>query len=423
MITNTSMTLTFFDRYLNSRQVAIVLTGLCLLLGTSVLIGWYLKNLTLIQVRPEFVPMQYNTALGFVIIGSGILLCVTKNIQLARIFAVFLILLGSMTLLQFIASVNLGIDQLFMEHYITVETSDPGRMAPNTALCFSLSGIALLVGLVSSNRARYQFIEGILGALVIGLGVVALAGYIVGIETAYGWGQLTRMAVHTASGFVLAGFAVTAAAWYKHDGQMILFPSWLPVAVFIAVMTVTVSLWQAFVVQDIKHSPYETNIESILHYSLLPFGFLLALALGLSLHLIRFAWIKNHEALTALYQSRMQSQKNSALLLNAGDGIHILDEKGRLVEVSNSFCDLLGFSRNEILGKHISEYIVGASGGEFSSMFEKPTIGQLSFETRYKSKSGKDHHVERTINPVQIGNETLFFCSARDVTERNQYIA
>ncbi len=42
-------------------------------------------------------------------------------------------------------TLNLGIDQLLMEHYITAETSHPGRMAPNTALSFVLGGATLLV--------------------------------------------------------------------------------------------------------------------------------------------------------------------------------------------------------------------------------------------------------------------------------------
>ena len=43
------------------------------LLGLVVLVGWYTHNTTLIQVLPSFVPMQYNTALGFFLAGVSIL--------------------------------------------------------------------------------------------------------------------------------------------------------------------------------------------------------------------------------------------------------------------------------------------------------------------------------------------------------------
>lgn len=44
-----------------------------MLLGLVVLAGWYTHNTALIQVNPAFVPMQYNTALGFALSGLGLL--------------------------------------------------------------------------------------------------------------------------------------------------------------------------------------------------------------------------------------------------------------------------------------------------------------------------------------------------------------
>lgn len=34
--------------------------------------GWYTHTVALIQVSPAFVPMQYNTALGFLLSGTGL---------------------------------------------------------------------------------------------------------------------------------------------------------------------------------------------------------------------------------------------------------------------------------------------------------------------------------------------------------------
>lgn len=44
-----------------------------MLLGSSVIIGWYIESAALIQVLPHFSPMQYNTALGFLFSGIGFL--------------------------------------------------------------------------------------------------------------------------------------------------------------------------------------------------------------------------------------------------------------------------------------------------------------------------------------------------------------
>ncbi len=53
---------------------SLVLAGGTLLLGVVVIFGWHAGNRTLVQVLPQFVPMQYNTALGFVLCGLGLLL-------------------------------------------------------------------------------------------------------------------------------------------------------------------------------------------------------------------------------------------------------------------------------------------------------------------------------------------------------------
>ena len=120
-----------------------ILGTVSLLLGIIVLIGWYTHNETLIQVNPHFVPMQYNTALGFALSGLAILLWPFK--RLSGLFSFAVLGIGLITLCEYIFKTDLGLDQLFMEHYIGVKTSHPGRMAPNTALCFSLSGLAFLL--------------------------------------------------------------------------------------------------------------------------------------------------------------------------------------------------------------------------------------------------------------------------------------
>jgi PAS domain S-box-containing protein len=189
------------------RYITILAGTSSLLLGVSVLIGWYSGNTALIQINPAFVPMQYNTALGFLFCGAGLLALNFEIRRLAVVAACLLVMIGGLTLLQYIFAIDLGIDQLLMEHYITTETSHPGRMAPNTALCFFLSGMALITG-IFRNVPKFLPGSGVLGVLVFCLGFIALSGYFIDLEVAYGWGQLTRMAVHTAVGFLFVGLGL-----------------------------------------------------------------------------------------------------------------------------------------------------------------------------------------------------------------------
>jgi PAS domain S-box-containing protein len=265
-----------------------------LLLSLAVLTGWYIENETLVQVHPSFVPMQFNTALGFFLAAAGFIAALTVRKQLANWCAGSTIAIGVLTLFQYLTGVDLGIDQLLMTHYITVETSHPGRMAPNTALCFSLSGIAVLL----MNRIRVNWIlVSSFGSLIIGLGIVAFTGYMIGLESAYGWASLTKMAVHTAGGFIFLGFGVLAYCGLGSSRDNINWTSWSPIPISILVLTITACLSQAL---------QATNAFDIAQNMMLIFGVVLAVALGVSVHLAQKARLKAKLFLTKVEERTLE---------------------------------------------------------------------------------------------------------------------
>lgn len=91
-------------------------------LGLVVIVGWHLGNRTLIQVLPQFGPMQYNTALGFVFSGLALTILVADRPSIGVAFGAVAALIGGLTLVEYGGDVSLGIDQLFMEHDITTMT-------------------------------------------------------------------------------------------------------------------------------------------------------------------------------------------------------------------------------------------------------------------------------------------------------------
>ena len=205
-------------------------------LGMAVIAGWHTQTASLIQILPELVPMQYNTALVFLGAGGALVALDLSRRLVAGIAGAAVTVLGLMTLLQYLLGVNLGIDELLMRHYIQVETSHPGRMAPNTALCFVLTGAACVL-LASKVDRRYRLIGGqILGVLVVALSATALAGYFLGSEDAYGWGALTRMASHTACGFIVISIGLLAFSSAHTTAQLSKVPVWMPAGLYAAVL-------------------------------------------------------------------------------------------------------------------------------------------------------------------------------------------
>jgi len=256
---------------------------LSLALGAVVLLGWYLHEPALIQVNPAFVPMQYNTALGFALGGLALLGVTGPWPRIVWITGGVVLLTGILTLIEYGFGVDLHIDQLFMEHYIDLKTSNPGRMAPNTALCFSLTGLAALLTIRFRDRARISAWTATLGALIISLGIVALAGYMIGVEGAYGWGHMTRMAIHTAAGFIVLGIGFVTLAWSRNRQQFPgeSLPHWLPQVIGITGLTITFALWQALSAQEQRMvGEMGAGAVNFSDEGLLLFGILLTLVLG-----------------------------------------------------------------------------------------------------------------------------------------------
>jgi diguanylate cyclase (GGDEF)-like protein/PAS domain S-box-containing protein len=116
-----------------------------------------------------------------------------------------------------------------------------------------------------------------------------------------------------------------------------------------------------------------------------------------------------------------ESEKNKAILLNASDGIHILDYDGNIVEASDSFCNMLGYSRNEILGMNVSEWDAGFGNAVeqlkiVRNQFNKAVRSQ--FETRHRRKDGSIFDVEISGYPLQLEGQKLLFNSSRDISSR-----
>ncbi len=256
---------------------------LSVLLGAIVIFGWYTRNTAFIQVFPAFVPMQYNTALSFIIAGIGLHGLTQKYPWLTSLSGLFLLVLGSATLSQYIFAIDLHIDQILMEHYIDIKASHAGRMAPNTAFCFFLTGLVLLTRQLSNSAKFTLALSGNLGAIIFALGTVALIGYSAGIDETYGWNSLTKMAVHTSLGFLIIGLGIVVYS-LQQTRQVLRqkFPSWLISTSIITGLTLTFAVWQEL-------SAYEQKISATLGLdspaamlgdeSILAFGLLLTFLL------------------------------------------------------------------------------------------------------------------------------------------------
>ncbi|MUH72976.1 response regulator [Psychrosphaera haliotis] len=199
---------------LSKKPIFKPLPALCaifvMLLGSLVMMGWAVENQSIVQLHKSFAPMQFNTALLFLLSGLSLWFLTESQLKLANIVGGIIFAVASLSTLQYVLDVNVGLDQLFVSHFIDINTTSPGRMAPNTGICFSLIGLLLLVvGPFENKRWPVNFAI-ILATISFATASVALAGYFNNVTTAYGWGQMTHMALHTCIGFITisTGFIV-----------------------------------------------------------------------------------------------------------------------------------------------------------------------------------------------------------------------
>ncbi len=241
-----------------------------LLIGLSVIVGWWAGIDSLVQIHEDAVPMQFNTALCFLGISVSALAIFRKAYRFSAVVCSVVFVIALLTLIQYLFNLDFGVDQLFHQHEITTQTSHPGRMAPNTAVCFLLSAAFLFWLSVFKVMRRSLVVIGIVCGLVLAIGTVSILGYLLDIETSYGWGKYTHMSLQTAIGFSFFSLASLAYVSKKSEQrksgsyQLTLLTGSILLSVTV-LFTNAVNLYQNQKIQDqLETVRYQTENE-ILH--------------------------------------------------------------------------------------------------------------------------------------------------------------
>lgn len=194
--------------------------------GSLVLVGWAFDITVLKSIAHGWVSMKPNTAIGFILIGFAMLLFCSPSpftfkipgfiCRIAHFCALLAGLIGLLSLIEYISGLDLGFDQwLFLEPAGAVGTSHPGRMAPDTAVCFILLAVGLEIIGLSHRLSRMLVVTGMLGALVTTMALVEILSYLTPFLRTAGWGGLTMMAFSTAVLFFMLGTGLMLLLWSK----------------------------------------------------------------------------------------------------------------------------------------------------------------------------------------------------------------
>ena len=101
------------------------------------------------------------------------------------------------------------------------------------------------------------------------------------------------------------------------------------------------------------------------------------------------------------------------------DSIAITDMRGNFIDVNPSFCNLIGYSRDELLSMSTADIDARALPDEMDVYLKQiATSGKARFRTPLKCKDGSIAEAEISATVAEIDNERLFLCLAHDITNR-----
>ncbi|MBD1877100.1 EAL domain-containing protein [Nodosilinea sp. FACHB-131] len=334
-------------------------------LGLLVLSAWHTHTTAIIQWPAGSPPTRYNAAILMVLLGLALLSWIRRWRSWALGLSGAVVVLSGLTLVQYLAGINLGIDQLLMHDYITtelyapsqidpraiqtpihqlfiqVEQPLPGRPSPNATLSFLCLGLAVLGLAIADHKPSSQFpparlpwipaVAATLATGVVGSNLIVLLGYLTQLGTAYTWRFLTGVALPTAVVLLGLGLGIVVAVLHRqpHPGQ----PRWLAGSVGFGVATASLLLWEALISwSSTLRSELSAQLAQQVTNLLLPAanivltaGLISALLVAGVLHLYRRSQAqaqKLHRLNDALTQTRSLLD---TILESTGDGILVLD--------------------------------------------------------------------------------------------------
>jgi len=188
-----------------------------------------------------------------------------------------------------------------------------------------------------------------------------------------------------------------------------------PALIFLIIAT-AVFVSESFVMFLLHYVPQESaTFEAILDSSLL----LVFISPTLYYFLFRPLVVHIHErnkATDALHKS--SEERFKAMVKTSLDGFWITDRNGKFLEANDAYCQLIGYSREELLDMTIYDVETPvqteATNRHIANII---AVGSDRFETQNRCKNGRILSIEASANYSSTYGGQLY-CFVRDITER-----
>ncbi|MBI5643553.1 MAG: PAS domain S-box protein [Deltaproteobacteria bacterium] len=112
--------------------------------------------------------------------------------------------------------------------------------------------------------------------------------------------------------------------------------------------------------------------------------------------------------------------KYKTIIQTTMDGFCLVDSRGRFLDVNDSYCKLIGYTREELLRMRVVDIEAKEKPEEVARHLSRIVKdGSDRFETKHKGKDGKILDIEISLNYLDISGGQ-FFVFLRDITSRKR---
>ncbi|GAA5130087.1 response regulator [Luteolibacter yonseiensis] len=234
-----------------------------ILLGLTVLVGWHLQYVALLQIRPGYAYMQYSTALGFILCGVALVLTVVwGRSKIAMLCGGCAGLVGLLRCLEHVLGVDLGVG-LIVDMLPSFAGRFPIRPAPSTASCFFVCGSTLAALASNISQGEKRVIVWLAGSVVLAMCSMAMFGYVTRLRETLEWGGFAGMAVHTVAGMTMLSLGILLTQMFTAEGRNLREDRWLPVPIVTATATISLILWQSLLIE--QQNAAKMAAETVVH--------------------------------------------------------------------------------------------------------------------------------------------------------------
>ena len=117
---------------------------------------------------------------------------------------------------------------------------------------------------------------------------------------------------------------------------------------------------------------------------------------------------------------RRSEEKHRSILKTAMDGFIMTDANGRVLEVNEAYCRMIGYGEGELLDLKVEDLVIGEAADEMARRMEDIAVrGHDRFESRHRRKDGGVVDVEISAMRRK-GEEACFVCFIRDISEKKK---